>query len=99
MGVHGRQQSRVVTAARPRSTSRPVLTASNLLKPWRLLNGAALADNAAKRNWDYAVNPFVGGATASVVTVTLAPGARFPAPSNATTWYVYCVSSSSPSSV
>ncbi|HYI08897.1 MAG TPA: c-type cytochrome [Thermoanaerobaculia bacterium] len=37
----------------------PVLTASNLLKPWRLLNGAALADNAAKRNWDYAVNPFL----------------------------------------
>lgn len=37
----------------------PVLQASNILRPWRLLNGQALAENAQKRNWDYAVNPFL----------------------------------------
>lgn len=37
----------------------PILSARNVLRPWRLLNGEAIAENASKRNWDYEVNPFL----------------------------------------
>jgi mono/diheme cytochrome c family protein len=36
----------------------PVLTASNLLRPWRYVTGAALEENARKRNWGWEENEF-----------------------------------------
>ena len=36
----------------------PVLTASNLLRPWRLVSGAAMEENRMKRNWAWEENPF-----------------------------------------
>ncbi|MDQ4045419.1 MAG: c-type cytochrome, partial [Chloroflexota bacterium] len=37
----------------------PVLKVSNILRPWRLLNGEVLRENATKRNWGYKVNPYL----------------------------------------
>jgi len=37
----------------------PTLKVGTLLRPWKLLSGEAFRENAAKRNWDYEVNPFL----------------------------------------
>ncbi|HWW62326.1 MAG TPA: cytochrome c, partial [Thermoanaerobaculia bacterium] len=37
----------------------PTLTTGNLLRPWRILNGSAVAENAKLRNWGWEEQPFL----------------------------------------